>query len=371
MLALNILDKTIRQRWQILPQAQRDGIKTYIVNLIIRLSSDAATLKAQSTFLTKLNGVLIQIVKQEWPHNWPSFIPELVNSSKSSQSLCANNMNILKLLSEEVFDYGSTQMTQDKMKSMKSNLNREFTLIFQLCEYILDNSQDATLLSVTLQTLLRFLHWIPVGYIFETKLIQTLAVKFFPVAIFQNDTLQCLSEIGALKLEDTKYNTQFIQLYFAVISQVSKLLTPETDVAKVYAAGGDIAQEFVRHLTLFVTGFLKSHLSLLESYDDSTRHALYTSLTFLLRISRVDDPTIFKMCLEYWNILVTDLYATQRQFMARPPLLLGKLTATVARSAVTRVDLLSTLLTFCLAHVCFARRFFRRSHQVSSLAVVW
>jgi exportin-1 len=55
---------------------------------------------------------------------------------------------------------------------------------------------------MTLTTLLKFLQWIPVGYIFETKLIQTLAVKFFPVAIFQNDTLSCLGEIAGLSLKD-------------------------------------------------------------------------------------------------------------------------------------------------------------------------
>ena len=41
---------------------------------------------------------IIQILKQEWPHNWPSFIPEIVASSKSNLSLCENNMVILKLL---------------------------------------------------------------------------------------------------------------------------------------------------------------------------------------------------------------------------------------------------------------------------------
>ena len=112
--------------------------------------------------------VLVQIVKQEWPEHWPNFIPELVNSSKTSQSLCANNMNILLLLSEEVFDFSNGQMTQDKMKQMKKNLNREFTLIFQLCEYILDHSTEPALLTETLRTLLRFLHWIPIRYIFET-----------------------------------------------------------------------------------------------------------------------------------------------------------------------------------------------------------
>ena len=43
-------------------------------------------------------------------------------ASKTSESLCQNNMNILKLLSEEVFDFSSGQMTQTKAKHLKESL---------------------------------------------------------------------------------------------------------------------------------------------------------------------------------------------------------------------------------------------------------
>jgi hypothetical protein len=49
----------------------------------------------------------------------------------------------------------------------------QFSEVFQLCQYVLDNSQNPPLVGVTLETLLRFLNWIPLGYIFETKLIST------------------------------------------------------------------------------------------------------------------------------------------------------------------------------------------------------
>ena len=39
-----------------------------------------------------------QIVKQEWPRNWPTFISDIVGASKTSESLCTNNVVILKLL---------------------------------------------------------------------------------------------------------------------------------------------------------------------------------------------------------------------------------------------------------------------------------
>ena len=45
-----------------------------------------------------VGGWLAQVIKQEWPQNWKSFIPEIVGSSKTSETLCENNMAILKLL---------------------------------------------------------------------------------------------------------------------------------------------------------------------------------------------------------------------------------------------------------------------------------
>ena len=121
--------------------------------------------------------IIYQIIKKEWPRNWETFIPEIVGASKSNESLCENNMQILRLMSEEVFDFSNGQMTQAKIKELKTSFNKEFIIIYQLCEYILDNSQKVTLLLVTLQTLLRFLNWIPLGYIFETKMIETLILK--------------------------------------------------------------------------------------------------------------------------------------------------------------------------------------------------
>jgi len=39
------------------------------------------------------------------------------------------------------------------------------------------SSQNVALVNATLDTLLRFLNWIPLGYIFETDLIDTLIFK--------------------------------------------------------------------------------------------------------------------------------------------------------------------------------------------------
>ena len=156
------------------------GIKKYVVGLIIKTSSDPANmevkwhcckmcrfidklcaarywrhcsvyLQKEGVYISKLNMILVQvnkhvivwhehndwqvvmrlltqgsssldlfqILKQEWPKHWPTFISDIVGASRTSESLCQNNMIILKLLSEEVFDFSSGQMTQVKAKHLK------------------------------------------------------------------------------------------------------------------------------------------------------------------------------------------------------------------------------------------------------------
>lgn len=109
--ALSILEAVITTRWGALPEAQREGIKTYVSNLIIKISTDEGSFRRERTFLGKLNLVLVDILKQDWPHRWPSFIPDIVGASKTNETLCENSMHILRLLSEEVFDFSKNSLT--------------------------------------------------------------------------------------------------------------------------------------------------------------------------------------------------------------------------------------------------------------------
>lgn len=191
--ALQVLSEMINTRWKVIPQDQRLGIRNYVVSKIISIAASDEAPRQQSTILSRLNLVLVEILKQDWPHNWPTFITDIIGSSKSSESLCENNMRILRLLSEEVFDFSMGSMTSVKMRNMKESLNHEFSQIFQLCEFILGAATKESLLLATLQTLQRFLTWIPLGYIFESPILSVLITKFFPQAPFRCSVLKKFS----------------------------------------------------------------------------------------------------------------------------------------------------------------------------------
>mmetsp|Transcript_9304 Transcript_9304/g.29578 ORF Transcript_9304/g.29578 Transcript_9304/m.29578 type:complete len:1130 (-) Transcript_9304:499-3888(-) len=303
------LDDAINTRWKILPDEQRAGIKGFIVNKIIQLSSDEQTATAERTLIHQMNKVLVSILKQEWPHNWPSFIGDICGASRTSEILCENNMHILRLLSEEVFDFSKDAMTTAKIKTMKDSLNAEFALIFRLCEFVLGASQRPRLIDATLATLKAFLSWIPFGYLFETPLVETLVDRFFMAAQFRNAALECLTEIASLT--EPKYDEAFVRLYLSLLAALNVVVPRDASLAAAYdpATGNERDQLFVQRLALFFSGMFKAHLRLLETRDHAS--ALLEGLQYLVRISAVPDNEVFQICLDFWHFFSQDLYASE------------------------------------------------------------
>jgi exportin-1 len=102
---------------------------------------------------------------------------------------------------------------------------QEFSEVFSLCVEVLEKADKPSLIKATLEAMLRFLNWIPLGYIFETPVIDHLISRFLEVPEFRNVTLKCLSEIGGLQI-GPEYNAKFVILFNLVMSSINKMVPP-------------------------------------------------------------------------------------------------------------------------------------------------
>ena len=344
--ALQILEKLIQTRWNALPREQCLGIRNYILNLIIKYTTTTASnesnpvsAKDSLVLVNKLNIVLVRILKHEWPRHWPTFIPELIASSHTSLGLCENNMIILKLLSEDIFDFSAEEMTTTRAKNMKQQFCGEFSSIFDLLSKVLDKATKPSLVKAALESLLRFLRWIPFGYIFETGLIERLRDRFLPMQQFRALTVACLTEIVSQPLSEQEYGEK-VQICFQAVLQATQHtfpLTAELDLAAVYNGSGMEVQIFIQNLALFYSICFEKHLPFLESRGP--RDEILCAHFYLLKISMVDDKEVFKVCLEYWSKLAFELFreipfGLGANDSSACPLILGTSVQSVCRRAM-------------------------------------
>lgn len=81
----------------------------------------------------------------------------------------------------------------------------------------------------------------------------------------------------------------------------------ETDIAQAYDNAAESGQQLISHLALFLTNYLSVHRGAgVDQNDYNNAHE------YLVKISKVDEREIFKVCLEYWAIVTRSLYEDQK-----------------------------------------------------------
>lgn len=306
-IALSCLNSLIKYRWRTIPENERIGIRNFIVNMIIALCDDEAVFEKDRALINKIDLTLVSVLKQEWPHNWPQFIPEIVMSSRSSFNVCENNMIILKLMAEEVFDFSQDEMTQAKATSLKLNLKAEFEQIFKLCYEVLDKTTKTSLVTATLSALLKYIHWIPLNYIFQTDILSLFTNKFLSPADTRAITLKCLTEVSALVSQENE--EKFILFFQAAMEKIVAIvpLSASTSLRKSYQVANSNDQSFLQDLAMFLCTFLNNHLHALEA-SPNLNELLLVSLEYLIELSRIEERELFKTCLDYWSSFVHGLF---------------------------------------------------------------
>jgi len=177
-----------------------------MVSLVLNTPDQVAGVPNAASLLTKMNSTLISMVKLEWNNSWQNFIPDICSSAGESISKCENALNILRLLSEEVFDFSKGTILRSEVTQFKAQMNQQFGQVFQLCMNVLSQEMNMqipdSLFKSCLRTLQAYLSWIPHNYIFNFGLFEGLISKFIQPAQTRVDAIKCITEVSSLTFEE-------------------------------------------------------------------------------------------------------------------------------------------------------------------------
>ena len=334
-IGLSILDKLIRTRWKTLPSEQRRGIRDFLVGMILYLSQ--MDTQQQTSFqvqelINKADLSLVQILKQEWPRNWPEFVQELITSSYSSLQLCENNLTILRLMAEEMLDFSSGDMTHRRIQYLRDSLSGEINRILEFVISVLANGDtpSQSLQNTALRCLLQYLNWISPRYLAASNVLELLAGRYLDMDSTRGSALRCLTEMVNLNVakidEDRNLFTKSMSSFEIAVEKVIKTVSTLTTDSLPSAD-----QELLREITLFLTSYMTRYREYYEKNEQSNSrelillvHGCILSLTKIDSNDRGnhwnnndndnddndndDNKEIFKICIDYWHDLTRSLF---------------------------------------------------------------
>ena len=293
---------------------------SYIFNLVQQGD------KSKKSLLSKANSILVEIIKKEWSSSWKTAVKDIVQSSYQSQDICENNLQILKELSQEIFDFSKTSITTNEANQLKENFGNDFISVCEVCTFVAKNYlADATqvktsLVKTCLETLHSFLSWIPMYYILMTDLIETILIPFLAIKKHLLIVLKCFEEIfnlpvtNELKEAKEEARTRLLKTFSMFLKQISVYYNPDKNLElerEILSASKTLKdlmffQMFCQNLGLSLYSFYSSHLVWIQDIHYSGTETeemiedILTGLKYMANLTAVQDKDIFKTCLEFW-----------------------------------------------------------------------
>ncbi|KAG0419066.1 Exportin-1 [Dictyocoela roeselum] len=202
LFALMTLDEAVRTRWLAFSDEQRAGMKAYFISLIV------GSCGGDDIVLKKLDQILIQVLKKEWPDRWPGFIDEIIAASQSQIDICANTLVIFRLLHDQVasenYELVESMTTIKKIK-ISRQLRLEIPKILDFIQRILQSDAKDQLLKPSLQCLRSIFEEIDEDFLFGSEIIEIILYHISQAPV---EVVERLLVISKYKIRGAIFNSQ-------------------------------------------------------------------------------------------------------------------------------------------------------------------
>ena len=302
--ALQVLESAVLTRWNVFDEAQKAEIRNFVIRLIVQECSTLNRMRASKALLTKMNTTLVSIAKREWPQRWPTFVSDVVSSCPLEDPMTENNLHILKILGEEVFEFGERTMTSKWIARKKEALQEDMRLIYGAVTRVLGIA-DSVLLGTALSVLDTYIPWFPVEVVFDPQLLQYLCQYGVSTVAIRVVSVRCLTSIFSVEVPaslELQACLACVAAFRSAVSQCVSILptthgSVEDRIRVLHDRGTDDDRTFVDVIVLMIHQMFKRYGRKAQLLSDDV---VGTCLDVMVGATFIDDKELFKSCVEFW-----------------------------------------------------------------------
>ncbi|KAG7263020.1 hypothetical protein CRUP_016795, partial [Coryphaenoides rupestris] len=242
---LQILEHVIKFRWNDMPPPEKLQLKNCAMQLLS--NGTLSILEEENHIKDALSRITVEMIKREWPQNWPDMLKEMEALTSLGESQTELVMLILLRLAEDVVTFQTlpTQRRRDIQQTLTQNMDSIFSFILAILQINVDDFRKLKSIPgqetqakahcrvavTTLNTLAGYIDWIALPHVTNDncRLLEMLCL-LLGEAELQLEAVECLliaiSRKG--KLEDRKplmllFDDVAMNYIFSAAQQVEKV----------------------------------------------------------------------------------------------------------------------------------------------------
>ena len=219
-LCLATISTNIRAQWSTILDEQKRTLKSLFFRLAFEYAGQRPEIAQQA------NGILVRIIFEEWPQNWPLFLNDLFNKSKESKENTITAIRLLEMLSVEV---RTAATTSERSRELVTGLHNKFQLIYGFLKVVGSSVPDLDVQILSLQCLAEFLGWLDLKVVCFSAVEDDLFANSLRIEALREAGLKCLlAAISQESLTASPTMHKLLDKFLGFVSSdTSMLVKPE------------------------------------------------------------------------------------------------------------------------------------------------
>ena len=308
-IALQTFTKGAQTNWEMIDENQRNFLKKFYFDLFFQWCTE----NTEAILMTEVSRALIEILKNEWPTYWPTFMHDFIQNCNRNEYTILYGLKLLAILSEETHEYLDDMLTTDRMSEFSRALEADYSLVFTFLESVFLQTSDNVIVKQGLETLSHFLKWVDIPAITSTPLCQYLVNNLFPIPEMRLPVLKCFDAIATHNYATGDKN--MIQIFELLIFNIQRNLNSPITVAY-----GEDPLDLQLILTLGHFLILDNSSILQGILTESAKMALF----WLAELTSACKIETFKIAVEYW-LSLSKIFCLEKNIVQPPEELIFRL----------------------------------------------
>lgn len=306
MIACEGLKQFIDHYWKTESQEAR----FYIFQYIKQIALFGTESHFSKELLTYINKCLIHMLLLEWPQMDPNFLEDLFNASKTSLAAAENDLTILVLLCQQIFDENLESFVQNSRLDYLSGIvgqNAEFIFNF-IFPFIKDGSQiQESLIFSALSILHYIIRFTPWEVISENGLFDLIISNYLSPK-FLHTTLFIISDIFLDQNLPKQFTSTVPGLYSHVIKHLSTII-PDSFKAFEECPLIKSVNSISRSLCFTLYVFLDKWGQTIENSNIDPEE-IQLGIKWMLYLTSIDPENNLHTCTDFWLDTVGRIHST-------------------------------------------------------------
>jgi len=286
-LGLSIFQRFAQKRWLSISIEERNNYKCFLLQILENMVIN----KAADFLITKTDEIIVEILKYEWPSEWPTFVNDLLVQGQNPV-FAENCLHIIKIIIQDMTDFSENSLTSVRAAEMLDSFTSEIPNVFSFIESVFNDNYPPNVIIAGFSAVKALFMVAPVDGLLQSNLFSHIFNNYIQIYEYTPHVFSILNELSQQAMSAYGLSAIIGQIFVLSVNALTAYFPDD------HVMNHNLDESIVLSLIYTLTNFITMFSSIFEADEFAEPYTMALQWVFSAMIEGSID--LFRMGTDMW-----------------------------------------------------------------------